>query len=122
MDKTVTPPEKRNPTGKGGFADNPQNRSDGRWDKTGSISYQYNKLIRLSAKELDDFEPETVAQQIALARVRSAKDMKYGLPDAKELADRTEGKAPQSIDMTSNGETIQPVMVEFINADNTNTD
>lgn len=111
-----------NPTGKGGFGDNPQNRNPGGWKKEESISYQYNLIGRMSDEELEAFEPKTQFQKIALARVKQARDERYGLPDAKELADRTEGKAAQSIDMTSNGETIQPVMVEFINADDTNTD
>lgn len=95
-----------NPTGKGGFGDNPQNRNPGGWDKTQSISYQYNRIMRMSPEDLEVFKPETVAEDIALARVTAARDKKFGLPDAKEITDRTEGKAQQSIDMTSNGETI----------------
>lgn len=106
-----------NPTGKGGFGDNPQNRNPGGWDKTQSISYQYNLIMRLSPDALEDFKPETVAQQIALARVKAAKDPKYGLPDSKEITDRTEGKAPQSIDVTSGGEQIKTTLVEFIGLD-----
>lgn len=85
-----------NPTGKGGFADNPENRSDGRWSKEGSISYQYNKLMRMSPTELSGFTPETIAEKIALKRIRIAMTS-AGLYDTKEITDRTEGKAPQFI-------------------------
>lgn len=101
-----------NYTGKGGFGDNPQNRSDGGWKKEESISYQYNKLMRLTPEELSAFKPETVAQEIALKRITAARTAK-GLNDTKEITDRTEGKAPQSLDVTSGGEPIK-ALVEFI--------
>ncbi len=95
----------RNPTGKGGFQERPNDRSDGRWKKDESISYQYNKLLRMSPSEFDEYKPETVAQKIAYERLLNAQTSE-GLNDTKEVTDRTEGRAPQTIDMTSNGETI----------------
>jgi len=95
----------RNPDGKGGFQERPNDRSDGRWNKDESISYQYNKLLRMSPEEFNEFIPVTMAQKIALKRLTNAADSD-GLNDTREITDRTEGKAPQSIDMTSNGETI----------------
>lgn len=111
---SVTPPTKRNPTGKGGFGDNPQNRNPGGWDKTQSISYQYNRIGRMSDQEIAAFKPENQFQSIALSRVKAAKDKKFGLPDSKEITDRTEGKAPQSVDITSGGEKIKGALVEFV--------
>lgn len=107
---------KINPTGKGGFKERPEDRSDGRWRKEDSISYQYNKLMRLPANELRAFEPETVAQMIAYMRVKTAITTE-GLSDTREITDRTEGKAAQSIDLTSNGETLKTALVEFIGSD-----
>ena len=107
----VTPPQQRNPTGKGGFGDNPQNRNPGGWDKTGSISYQYNLLMRLTPEELKEYEPKTVAQEIALARIKAAKNGDKGLNDTKEVTDRTEGRAPQSVDITSGGERLPTVII-----------
>lgn len=108
---------KLNPTGKGGFQERPQDRSDGRWDKESSISYQYQKLMRLPPSELASFKPETVAQEIALARLRAARKMDSGLPDTKEISDRTEGRAPQAIDITTGGERLNIALVEFIEPD-----
>ena len=34
-----------NPEGKGGFADNPQNRANGRWRKEDSVSYWMNAFF-----------------------------------------------------------------------------
>lgn len=109
-----------NPKGKGGFQERPQDISPGGWSKEGSISYQYNRLMRMSIVELDEFIPETVAQDIALQRMRVARK-EAGLNDAKEITDRTEGKAPQTIDMTSNGETLVPT-VRIIDERPRNTD
>lgn len=96
-----------NPTGKGGFQERPNDRNDGRWNKDDSISYQYNKLLRMSPEELGEFMPETNAQAIAKKRIMAAVG-DNGLLDTKEITDRVEGKAPQSIDMTSKGESINP--------------
>lgn len=102
-----------NPTGKGGFGDHPENRNPGGWDKTQSISYQYNRIGRMSDQELADFVPENQFQKIALARVKAARDQKYGLPDSKEITDRTEGKAPQYVGFGDPAD-AKKALVEFI--------
>lgn len=107
-----------NPSGKGGFGERPEDRNDGRWNKEDSISYQYNKLMRMSVDEFNKFVPKTIAQDIAIARIRAARDARLGLNDAKEITDRTEGKAPQAIDVTSGGEKINVALVEFVDSGN----
>lgn len=91
----------RNPTGKGGFGDNPQHRSDGRWQKEDSISYQYNMLIRLSVGEFNKWlekypeDKRTMAQDVAHKAVMEAReDLAY----LKEITDRTEGKPTQRLE------------------------
>jgi len=97
-----------NPTGKGGFGDNPGNRNPGGWNKENTISYQYRRFLNMTPNELEDFaktpkKERTVAMDIAYSQVLASRK---SLPHVKEITDRTEGKAPQTIDMTSNGETI----------------
>ena len=108
-----------NPKGKGGFADNPHNRANGRWSKDTSISYWYNYILRLSVIEFNDFKPATVAQQIAYNSVLEAHNE---LGYLKEVTDRTEGKAIQPTDITSNGETIKAptsIQVEIVKNEDT---
>lgn len=114
-----------NPTGKGGFADNPQNRSDGGWRKEDSIGYQYRMLQRLTIEELEKWIDEhpksirTVAQDLAYkALIKAQKELPY----LKEVTDRSEGKAPQSMDITSGGEPIKGALVEFIGLENDTQD
>lgn len=92
----------RNPTGKGGFGDNPQNRNPGGWKKEDSIPYQYNKFMRMSTDELnqwarDNQKTMTMAQAIALSRLQASLT---SLADAKEVTDRTSGKAKETIEHT----------------------
>lgn len=102
-----------NPTGKGGFGDNPQNRNPGGWDKTQSISYQYNRLMRMEPDELDEFVPETVAQKVAKQRITEMmednNETKGGaLQVTKEVTDRVEGKAPQTVDISNPDGSLNP--------------
>lgn len=94
-----------------GFHTNPENRSNGGWKKEDSIGYQYRMLQRLTIEELEKWIDEhpknirTVAQDLAYkALIKAQKELPY----LKEVTDRSEGKAPQSIDMTTNGESINP--------------
>jgi hypothetical protein len=97
-----------------GFHTNPERRSNGRWKKEDSISYQYNYLLSMCPDELVVFEPTTVAQRIALIRIRQAMaDDRLGLMSTVEITDRTEGKAQQDISI-SNDETVQPIIKGFV--------
>ena len=98
-----------NPTGKGGFKDNPQNRSSGRWSKETSISYWYNYLLRISVKEFNKFVPETLAQKLAYNSLMEATN---DLPYLKEVTDRTEGKATNTHEHT--GKDGAPIIINAI--------
>lgn len=64
---------------------------------TPKVSVAYAKLLALDPTELADYQPATVAEDIALARIVAARG-KRGLADTAEITDRTEGKAPQRIE------------------------
>lgn len=103
----------RNPTGKGGFGDNPDNRNPGGWNKDISFSYQYKRFMNMSMNELNEWriKPDMerkVVEELAYHRVMAAKN---SLPDVKEITDRTEGRAKESVDITSDGEKLEPVVI-----------
>lgn len=92
-----------NPTGKGGFGDNPQNRGDGSWDKTMVFSYQYRRFMNMTITELEEYSrlpksERTVVEDLAYQRVLAART---SLKDVKEITDRVEGKPKQSIELDS---------------------
>lgn len=104
----------RNPTGKGGFGDNPQNRNDGRWSAETSIGWNYNRLIRFTVEEFKNWTKEhpeserTIAEELAYNAVISArKDLGY----LKEVTDRTEGKSMQKNDITSGGNLVSGLVI-----------
>jgi hypothetical protein len=108
-----------NPNGKGGFGENPQNRANGRWSKDTSISYWYNHIIRLSVNDFNSFKPETIAQELAYNSVVEAKNE---LSYLKEVTDRTEGRAMQPTDLTSQGGKINvptAITVEIVKNEDT---
>src|SRR5690606_6432997 len=100
--ETKTPPHLRNPIGKGDFKDNPQNiNKDGRkLRNVQRFSYWLQFFKNMTIKELTTYaqnrleEDMYVAENIALNRVINARKH---LDEYKDLADRTEGKAPQTI-------------------------
>lgn len=91
----------RNPQGKGGFGDHPENRNDGRWKKEASFTYWMNKFKNMSlldfkmARETYDGDQWTVAAEAAYVRVEAA--LGKELANFEAVADRTEGKAPQTV-------------------------
>lgn len=89
-----------NPEGKGGFADHPENRNPGGWDPKHTFSYQMNRFKAMTIQELEDWnkntskKERTVAEDLAYRRVFNAQAK---LDEFKEVADRTEGRAQQTI-------------------------
>lgn len=107
-EQVKTPP---NPKGKGGFGDNPQNRNPGGWNKEMVFSYQYRRFMNMSVDELAAYKnvptsKRTVVEDLAYRRVVAAQN---SLPDVKEMTDRTEGKPNQSVDVTTDGESLNKV-------------
>ena len=115
--KTKQADKNHNPTGKGGFAEHPENITSRTWKAEDSIPYQYNVFLRMSFEEFlvwQEKHPEnsrTVAQQIAYQTMyKASKDLKAVV----EVTDRTSGKAPQSMDLTTGGESLNQFSDEQI--------
>ena len=65
------------------------------------LSNCYERLLRMSVEELQQFRPANAAEAMALRQVAAAIYGFDGLPAVKEITDRTEGKSIQRrIDLT----------------------
>ena len=97
-----------------GFHTNPERRSDGRWRKEDSVTYQYRRMLAMTDDELEAFIPETQAQKIAKMRImRAARDDDKSLAETKEITDRTEGKARQNIGIETDEKAV-PIIRGFV--------
>lgn len=97
-----------------GFHTNPERRSDGRWRKEDSVTYQYRRILAMTDDELEAFIPETQAQKIAKVRVmRAVRDDDSSLAETKEITDRTEGKTRQDIGIETDEKAV-PIIRGFV--------
>lgn len=98
-----------------GFHTHSERRNDGKWDKDESISYWYNKLLRMPNEELDNFKPSNSSQRIAHTRIVTACGTdELALKATKEITDRTEGKPRQDIDMSVEQDESVPIIKGFV--------
>ena len=92
-----------NPEGKGGFGDNPQNRSNGAWTKIETFRYWYDVFKEMTVTELKEWQEENpentrkVVADLAFTRVVNAKK---DLKEFQEVANRSEGMPKQSVKTT----------------------
>ena len=92
-----------NPTGKGGFGDNPQNRGSGTWAKDQTFAYWFLKFKNMPVKEFEQWKRDNpkdrvpMAAALAYERVQQAR---HDLKNFQEVANRTEGMPTQRTEVT----------------------
>lgn len=68
------------------------------------VSEAYKRIISLPPEDFATFEPSSVAEQIALGMVKRARG-EYAFVEplnyAREITDRTEGKAPMNVNLSN---------------------
>ena len=119
-DGTVREGAVLNPEGKGGFQERPEDISrTGRPKNAESFSYWYRVFKDMTVKELKNWqnnnseETRTVASDLAFTRIINAKK---DLKEYQEIADRSEGKAVQT--MKHEGDLITGIKVEIVDGTN----
>ena len=101
-----------NPTGKGGFGDNPQNRGRGFWKKESTPRFKLEKMMSLSIKDLEvivrDEDAPLFERKLAKAIVeddwKTYREMMhevYGTP--KQTIEQTVIEKPIPLEDLSNG-------------------
>ena len=95
-----------NPTGKGGFADNPENRNPGGWAKKDSLRFKIEQASYLDNDELkaiiDNPQEATLLRKFAEATLEA--DWKM----IREITEMLYGKPKEIVDVTTQGESINP--------------
>lgn len=116
--KETTSKQVPNPTGKGGFADNPQNRHNGHWKKEDTPRFKLEKMMAMTEDELQEIVKDKEASYFerTLAVAMSQKDWKT----IREMIHEVYGTPKATTDITSGGQPIQTI-VEIIDARSTNT-
>lgn len=113
-----------NPTGKGGFAEHPENRSDGRWSSHFKMDYLLEKYSNYTREEIDkEFQKKslTAVEYAALVNVVSMmKDSDRGLKTRTFFAERTQGKPRQQIDNNISGSDLPVINIQFAKGDEKN--
>lgn len=99
-----------NPTGKGGFQERPEDiNRNGTWNPKMTFGFQYRRFLNMPVDEFKKWQQETpenertVVEELAYTAVLKAKNV---FKERQEIANRTEGMPKQSIDATSNGQTL----------------
>lgn len=95
-----------NPTGKGGFGDNPQNRNPGGWRKSDTPRYKLEQMMKLPEPDLrkvaEDKEAPLFERKLATAIAKGQ------WREIKEMIEQVYGKPKESVDVTTQGESINP--------------
>ena len=122
MDETTTEQVNKvpNPDGKGGFGDNPQNiNAGGRPKNAESFAYWYRFFKNINEEEYKQWlidnpeEKRTFACRLSMERFKKAGD---DLKEFQEIADRSEGRAVQT--MKHEGDLITGIKVEIVDGTN----
>jgi len=92
----------RNPTGKGGFGDNPEHRNNGSWKKEDTPRYKLEQMMKLDEETLRRVAEDTSAPLFERKLAIAVK--KGDWREIKEMIEQVYGKAKETIDTNITGE------------------
>ena len=101
-----------NPTGKGGFGDNPQNRNPGGWVKSDTPRYKLEQMMKLPEPDLRKIAEDKAAP--LFERKLATAIAKGQWREIKEMIQEVYGKPKESVDVTTQGESINMPVVRII--------
>ena len=87
-----------NPTGKGGFGDNPQNRNPSGWKRTDTVRYKLERMAEMGTQELTTIiEDETLP---VFERKIAGFILEGDWKTIREMTEQIYGQPKQTIDTT----------------------
>ena len=96
----------RNPLGKGGFQERPQDRHNGAWKKEDTPRYKLEQMMKLSGDELQGIIDDANAPLFERKLAEAIRDSNWTV--IKEMTQEVYGKPKESVDVTTQGESINP--------------
>lgn len=124
----ANPTKQRKPSvGKGGvptppgFEAHPERRHNGAWKKEDTPRYKLEHMMRLSEQELSAIVNDKSAPLFEKKLATAMIDGNWQV--IKEMTQEVYGKPKESVDMTTNGESINNIaLVQFVDGKDTSTD
>lgn len=95
-----------NPTGKGGFGDNPQNRNPGGWKKEDTPRFKLEQMMKLSEQELKDICMDLEAPMFERKLANAIVNGQW--KEIEAMINQVYGMPKQPSDITTKGESINP--------------
>lgn len=86
----------RNPTGKGGFGDNPQNRNPGGWKKEDTPRYKLEQMMKLQELDLQEIAEDVEAPLFERKLAEAIRKGKWR--EIEAMINQVYGQPKQTID------------------------
>jgi hypothetical protein len=106
-----------NPTGKGGFKDNPQNRHSGHWKKESTPRFKLEQMMKLSDFDLQDIQQDLTAPTFERKLATFILDGDW--KTIREMCEQVYGQPKQTVDATYTG---NPVVLAPVRPDDVSND
>lgn len=96
----------RNPNGKGGFQERPQDRHNGAWKKEETARYKLELIIKMSDSEIQEFIDSDETPRFDKNMAKAVQKGEWREIDS--MINQVYGKPKESVDVTTQGESINP--------------
>lgn len=106
MTNTLDKDMNRNPTGKGGFKERPEDRGRGFWKREQTARYKLELIIKMSDAEIQELidDPSTPRFDKNMAVAVQKGEWR----EIDSMINQVYGKPKESVDVTTQGESINP--------------
>jgi hypothetical protein len=90
-----------------GFHTNPERRHNGAWKKEDTPRYKLEQMMKLSMTELQEVIDDQSAPLFEIKLATAIREGNWNV--IKEMTEQVYGRAAQAIDVTTKGESVNPV-------------
>lgn len=98
----------RNPDGKGGFGDHPENRNPGGWKKEDTPRYKLEEMMKLTDKELEEIEVNEDAPKFERSLAKAVR--KEDWQTIERIINQVYGQPKESVEHTNPDGNLMPTV------------